>query len=486
MKMGGSSKYPSIIKYMMLEEIRMQAAMIGKFQFIFFSVFIAIFAFILSVLSPLILESTSMREVYFLIHIIVVAYGMGVGAFGLFADQIMERRFGEVNFLLTTPTTQPISFRSVFLAFYVKDVIYYLLISIIPLIAGIVLSIPFTSFQLTSVLFLGLTITFSFLLGISFSFFMSSLYVRWKIAGGVVAAAVAIAVVGSYLTSWYNLEQILPTLMFQYSGNPLYLGFALVLILLFSAFAVRFIKVEFGRKTFRFKPDVAPTVEKFSFTKRYSKLMAKEWLDIKRSETLYPIMGAYIGPLIFLWFTLWFLRNVLVLPIHFNIVFYSGMIGLFSVTIYSWLNNTDAPDFYQVLPVTVPRLIRTKMLMFVLLTYAMSAVFLVILSVLNSELHLLWLGLLVAFITITYTLTATAYLTGLRTNVYLFDVRVLGKFSLMVIPPLVMTIIASFMLSGDFILSVSIIGVVCILLILSALLLYRGIDKRWKKESFVI
>jgi sugar phosphate permease len=128
--MGDSSKYPSIIKYMMLEEIRMQASMIGKFQFIFFSVFIGIFAFILAVLSPLILETTSMREIYFLIHLIIIAYGMGVGAFGLFADQIMERRFGEVNFLITTPSTQPMSFRTAFLAFYVKDVIYYLSCSV--------------------------------------------------------------------------------------------------------------------------------------------------------------------------------------------------------------------------------------------------------------------------------------------------------------------------------------------------------------------
>jgi hypothetical protein len=126
------------------------------------------------------------------------------------------------------------------------------------------------------------------------------------------------------------------------------------------------------------------------------------------------------------------------------------------------------------------------MLMFVLLTYVMSAVFLVVLAVLNSELHLLWLGLLVSFITITYTLTATAYLTGLRTNVYLFDVRVLGKFSLMVIPPLVMTIIASFMLSSDFFMSMAVIGIVCIILMLSALLLYRSIDGKWAKESFII
>jgi hypothetical protein len=285
---------------------------------------------------------------------------------------------------------------------------------------------------------------------------------------------------------WYGLENLIPTLMFQYTGNLIYLGLICVLILVFSAIAVRFIKVEFGKKTYRYEADVSRTVGKFGFAKRYSNLMAKEWIDIKRSETLYPIMGAYIGPLIFLWFTLWFLRNVLVLPIHFNVVFYSGMIGLFSVTIYSWLNNTDAPDFYQVLPVTVPRLIRTKMLMFVLLTYVMSAVFLVVLAVLNSELHLLWLGLLVSFITITYTLTATAYLTGLRTNVYLFDVRVLGKFSLMVIPPLVMTIIASFMLSSDFIMAMVIIGIVSLVLVLSALLLYRNIDGKWAKESFVI
>jgi len=479
-------KYLSLIKFMILEEFRMQAAMIGKFQFVFFSIFIAIFAFIISVFSPLLLKSTSLGDVYLIIHFVVIAYGIAVGAMGLFADQIMERRFGEVSFLLTTPTTQPISFKNIFMAFYIKDVLYYLLISILPLITGIALAVPFTTLKLTSVLFLGFTITLTFLFGISLSFFISSVYVRSKIAFGAIAAGLAALVIGSFVIPAYGLEHIVPSLMYQYTFNPLYLAITLVFIVVFSVFAAQFIKVEFGKKTFRYESEVFQTKKKFSFVKKQSNYMAKEWIDIRRSGTLGPIMGAYIGPLVFLWFVLWFLRNVLVIPINFNVVFYSGMIGLFSVTIYSWLNNTDAPDFYQVLPMTVARLVKTKMLMFALLTYAITAAFLIILSILNFELHLLWLGLIVGFITVTYALTTTAYLTGLRTNVYLFDIRVLAKFTAMVVPPLIMTIIASFMLTDSFTLSLAIIGIICVILALSAVFLYRNIDKRWSKESFVI
>jgi hypothetical protein len=267
--------------------------------------------------------------------------------------------------------------------------------------------------------------------------------------------------------------------------NPIYFAVTFLFIIVFSVFAVKFIKIEFGKRAERYSADVISMRTKFDFTKKYSAFIAKEWLDMKRSRTLYPVVGAYIGPLVFLALILWFLKSVLVIPIYFNIIFYAGMIGFFGMTIYSWLNIIDTHDFYQILPVDVPKLIKTKLLLFALLTSAISTTFLIILSILNLELHLLWLALIVAFTTTSYTVITTAYLTGLRTNVYLFSPKVLAKFTGMVALPLIIITIASFALSEHFFFSFALIVSICAVLIFGILIMVRGIEKRWGKESFV-
>ncbi|MDY6966470.1 MAG: hypothetical protein SVM80_10980 [Halobacteriota archaeon] len=480
------AKNLEIIRLMILEEYRLHAAMIGKFQFLFFSVLIAIFSFVISTSSASLLQTMPMDRIYFILHILILAYGLSVGAFALFGEQIAERRFGQIDLMLTTPLTHPVDFKTIFLAFYIKDAIYYILLTIVPIIAGIGMSIPITSFKVTSVLFLSLTITLSFLLGISFSFFLSSIYVRYRSLFVAISAALLMAVTLGFSTELYDLEELIPSLTFQYTKNPIYLGACVVMILIFSIIATEFIKIEFGKKAQKYSTEITSIKERLGFMKGYSTYIAKEWIDIKRSRTLYPIIGAYIGPLIFLAFIMWFLRTVLLLPINFGIVFYAAMIGFFGMTIYSWLNVIDTPDFYQLLPVTVPRLIMTKLLLFFLFSYTISSAFLVVLGIANSELNFLFLALIVAFTTTSYTVIVTAYLTGLRTNVYLFDPRILGKFAAMVIPPLVVIAIASSRLSeSSGTLGLLILGV-CSLLIFGMVMMYRGIEKRWGRETFVV
>jgi hypothetical protein len=256
-------------------------------------------------------------------------------------------------------------------------------------------------------------------------------------------------------------------------------------ISIFSVIAVKFIRIEFGKRSERYSAEVLYYKKKFDFTKRYSTYIAKEWLDMKRSRTLYPIVGAYIGPLIFLSVIFWFLRTVLALPLDFNIIFYSAMIGFFGMTIYSWLNVLDNPAFYQVLPVGVPLLIRTKLVLFFLLSFAISTGFIIILGIMNNELHLLWLALLVAFTTTSYTVIATAYITGLRTKSYLFSPKILGKFMAVVALPLIFLTIMSFLIDDNFFISMLLISGICALLILALFVMFKGIDKKWAGESFV-
>jgi hypothetical protein len=378
-----------------------------------------------------------------------------------------------------------VGFRGILLVFYIKDVILYFLLSIIPIIAGIGLSIPITSFRITSVLFLFLTISLSFMLGISFSFFLSTLYVRLRSLFGIIMIAFLSLLIAGPILGWVEIDILIPSLMFQYTGDLLYLGLALLLIIFFSFFAVAFLKIQPNRKSERYDAEIIRTRDKFGFMGNHSKYIAKEWLDLKRSGHLFPVLTVFIGPLVFLAIAFWFLRAVLSIPISFNVVFYAAMMGLFSVTIFSWLNINDS-EFYQVLPVTVPKMIKVKLRLFALIAFTISPIFLMILSLLFMEIHLLGLALIVAFITTSYVVVATAYLTGLRTNSYLFDATILGRFAMLTVPPLIAIIISSLAMPDNYAISVSVIGIVCMILILGIVVLYKNIERRWAREGFVI
>lgn len=469
---------------MLLEEYRLNTSMIGRVQFLFFPIMITVFALIISLSSGVLLHAMPMNRVYFIFHGIILAYGLGVGGFALFGEHIAERRFGQINLLLSTPATQPVEFREVFMVFYVKDIIYYILFSLVPLIAGITLSIPITHFHATSVAFLFLTMMLTFLFGISLSFCLSTVYVRNRTVFGCVLGGIAIAAACAYFTKWFSIRLLLPTLMYQYTHGIVYFLATVVLIIIFSAIAVRFLKIEFGKRIERFEASVLAVRKKLTFFGKYSIFAAKEWLDIRRSKTFYPILSAYVGPLVFIAIMQWFLKSALALPISFNLIFYAILIGFFGVTIYSWLNITDSPVFYQILPVTVPDIIRTKLGFLALVTFTVPAVFLVALGIFNSELLLILPAIAVAAVVSTYTVMVTAYLTGLRTNSYLFDPKILARFGLLVIPPLISLSIASFTLADLPQYAMPVIVCTCLLMLLSIMALYTRIDKKWARESF--
>lgn len=473
-----------IIRLMLSEERRLNSAVIGQAQFLMFPVLILFMSLVIAISSKQLLRTMAMDQVYVILHSIILIYGLGIGGFALFGERMAERRVGEVSMLLETPAIQPVSFKEVFFSFYVKDIIYYILYSILPLVGGVALSMPLTGFQATSVLFLLLTITTSFLFGISMSFLLSSMYVRWKAVFGAIVVALLAFFAGSYLTGAYEATAFIPPMALQRTGDPIYLLISVVLILLFSAVAISTIKIKMGKRSEKFKESMLPTAEKFKFARSYSTLMAKDWIDLVRSRTLFPVVGAYIGPLAFLAVIFWFLGDVMRFPLHFNLIFYAGMIGFFGVSIYGWLNLLDTTAFLQVLPVKVTQLVRTKLMLFTMIAVAASTAFLIVLSLLQSEVSMLWVSLLVAYSTTFYTVVFTALLTGLRTNSYLFAPKTLGKFAAAVIPPLIALTILSLDYSNSPAMSAAVILAISGVLALAAFLMYRRIETRWGRESF--
>jgi len=193
---------------------------------------------------------------------------------------------------------------------------------------------------------------------------------------------------------------------------------------------------------------------------------------------------SFVTPLIFLAFTVWFVRYGLAIPIGFNTVFYAAMVGFFGISLYNWLNNVDTMDYMSTLPLSVPQVIRVKLLAYLLLTLGISAAFVVAISWMNADTRLLWLALPVMVVTSLYSVVMTAYLTGLRTNSFLFDPGVLFAFSAMSMLPDVGLAILSFTIDASFVFAVVGIALTLGVLSLGTLILYRGIDRKWARAAF--
>jgi hypothetical protein len=327
----------------------------------------------------------------------------------------------------------------------------------------------------------------------SLSFFVSTLYMRSRIAflGAVLGVTALFAAAGTTRTiplSWIlpglaAHEQLPPfrTDLFAAAGWSL-LGFAIVGLLV--ACAAVLVPDRFEPRTVPVREELPRLVARLRRLEAYAPLLSKELVDLQRSGTYAKMFFSFVTPLLFLSFTAWFVRYGLQVPVGFNTVFYAGMVGFFGVILYNWLNNVDATDYLASLPVSVPQVIRTKLMAFLLLTTWLGVGFVGLIAWLNADTRLLWLAIPIVLVTSVYIVVVTAYLTGLRTNSFLFDPGVLARFSVMSMLPDFGLTILSFTIDRDP--TFAVLGIALVLGILAATtyMLLKGIDAKWRGTEF--
>ena len=467
----------NLIKLMLKEEYRFHTSYTSRYAFIFFPVLALILAFLAGVSSSKILEEISLKHLLLSFHLSILLYGMLAGSFAFLGREMAERRFGNVNFMIAMPDILPLSFRKAFFALYIREIVFYTGLTILPVTLGLLLSTFFSSIRITNVLFLFIAVFLSFLLGVSLSFFMSSIYRRSAKIFSAFTGGIIFLIFISAL-SHIPVENIIPTAAFHFTKSLLYLLTTIALILIFSALGIMMAKEEIRTKTKYFENTYKKTEKKLGFSK-YSQLMAKELIDIKRSNTGVKMFFSFLMPLIFMTGFLWFIEENI--SVGFNSISYAVFIGFFSLVIYSWLNNIDSPDFFGIIPVTVPDMIKTRIMIHIMIVSFFLVLFVLGMSVISSELYMIPVSLLVGFAVSLYMVMGVAYLTGLGPNTSLFNPKVVAKFGIISLLPQVPLVIFSLMPG---IISFFFIGFICALLLISCYWFYKGIEEKWGKESF--
>jgi len=478
---------------MLKEEFRTHASYSGKQRFLMFPAFV----FILSLASGLtidkMLQTVSLGQMAMFVHYSAFLYGLSVGAFGLMGRELIQRRYGTNNYLVAMPYLLPISFRSTFLGIYLRDALFYVLLLLLPATLGLAAAAPFVGFSLISIGLFFVAIMVTFLVGLSLSFLASVVYIRSMKVFLAFTAMLAILFVSYGVFNVPSLEQLIPSYGFQVNVRPfghdasaalIYLGASagLVVGLTFLAYMLVEIRISISSKQHE---NILPGYhERLGFMKTHRALTSKEFVDLRRSGTVAKMFFSFVLPLLFLSFTVWFVNYGLSIPVGFNAVFYAAMVGFMGVMMYSWLNNVDLAEYYSLLPVTVPQVIKVRIRVFLFLTLGISAFFVIAISVLNGETQLLWLALVVMFITSVYMVVMTAYLTGLKTNTFLFDTSVLARFTVLSFFPDVCLTILSFSIGANWAAAVAGIAIVLGMLGLATFVFYRGIEQKWGRSSF--
>ena len=482
-----------LLTLMMREEYRVHATYSSKTMFLSFPMIIAAFSFGIALTSERLFAYTPLIDAILLLHISVFLYGLSVGAFGFLGRQYLERRNGTRNYIVTMPGILPMSLRRTFLGMFVRDALFYVLLLLAPATAGLLASVPFTHFRVTSIASLFGACLLSFLIGMALSFFVSTLYLRTR-AGFGVAVGVVAALFGAYGVGRAVPESwVLPGLAAHLALPPFpadlpvaagSAGIAVLAIVVLAGSAVAFVPDRYEPPATVAREELSRFDARLGRLPMYGTLLAKELVDVKRSGTVVKMFFSFVTPLLLLSFTAWFVRFGLQVPVGFNSVFYAAMVGFFGVMLYNWLNNLDTMDYLSTLPLSVPQVIRTKLLAFLLMTSWITVAFVVGISWLNRDLRLIWLSLPVALVTSVYMVSMTAYLTGLRTNSFLFDPWVLARFTVLsMLPDLGLTIL-SFTVDKDLAFSAAGIALVLSVLAAATYFLLKGIEAKWRGSAF--
>ncbi len=182
---------PDLFVAMFREEWRIHSELSGSIGFALFPVLVGAIACMGTVLVPVVNAALPAGDLATIVHLLFLLAGVMVGGFGLVGNEAMNRRFGQASFVAYAARTLPVSERRIFAVFVAKDTVYYLLLWIFPVIAGVALASPFAGLAPGTVLRLAVTLLLAFLCGLAGLFLVSTVWGRSRPAFAALVAVFA-------------------------------------------------------------------------------------------------------------------------------------------------------------------------------------------------------------------------------------------------------------------------------------------------------
>ncbi len=466
----------NLLRNMIKEEWRVHSTLLGNINFALVPVFILFLGFISGFFNSIFNVVFSADAMISFVHISFFVFGATIGAFGISGQEFMNRRFGQASLLAYSSRSLPISEKKIFLMMVIKDIIYYLLIWVLPLILGFFIFSAVFSSQNVIIMFVSIiSLSLSFLLGLSFIFFISTIYansLKLFLITSVLIAGSFIVLVNSYIE---NIVEILIPFDSIISGNYSIILIIFLYLSVFFSISLLFVKFDFKQSISTYPNQYSNIFNFFKFTK-YAVFLSKDFLDLKRSRGgLGKIFFSYTVPLIAIYFFVDFFRKSVV-EISFSVML-SILLGIFSASIYTWITEHDLFTQYMFLPVEKSFLIKSKLLGFIGINI-ISYFVILLTSILRNEFSDLLISVFIFSVVSFYSISLTIYLTGLLPSIRFMNAKVLLVYFLSIIPTMLLFILLyQFFYAYVFALSFFVI-------LISSFLMWKSFSK-WNSESDV-
>ena len=388
------------------------------------------------------------------LHLSLFMFSLGMGSFAFVGRNMVSQRASGKSYLLASPALLPLELPPVYLAYYLKEVAFYLCLILTPVVGGMCLGILFGTYTGISVplLWSSIPVVLSCMLvtmmqGLALSFYASAIWSRSRIGSFLVPILAVVAGVIVAL-DYVPLESAISGLHVQLHHDFFVLPIAAIAWLVIATVGAYLVPDDFEVRVTTRADLFVPVHKRLFFlgNGQMRTLVAKEIADVWRSGTMFKMLGSYCVPLLFLLALAWmadFATNG-DMPIPINLLSYAPFLGFFGFNFYSWLNAVDSPDFLNGLPVRVPQLLRAKIIVYFLMTTWISVLFLILMAHLLDQ----WVGLLpallVMFANSVYIVALSGLLMGLRPNKAIFDTQIMAIFWVATVLPLVSLFLLSF------------------------------------------
>lgn len=460
----GFAAFSTTFRYMFKEEWRENIDFAKKRQVVLFPLLLALVTTITTIGLQFLVgdsaaQSSEMDEksftwdqLRFALHLPLLMFSLGMGTFAFRGREAISQRDGNKNHLIAAPAIQPLPNSMAHYAFFAKELMYYAMLILTPITLGMALGILLGQFDnsvstplhWSSLPWTWIAMFTTIAQGLAISFLASSLWMRgrpYTIVGPVLVVALGImAGIGLFdidFGLWglaIQREQAVWMVLASLFGCAMIGLVSSVLIL-----------DDFEAKVIEHDDMFEPTYARLKFLGKSDVrlLVAKEFVDLRRSGALKKMTVSYSIPLLVLLGMAW-LVDFAEAPIPINLLSYAPFLGFFGFNFYSWLTALDSPDFMNGLPLSVPQLIRAKVVVYFIATSWISFLFLVIMAWRLDEWGALPIGLIVMFANSIYIVALTAFLMGLRPNKAIFDGAIMTWFWIGTVLPLLALFLLSF------------------------------------------
>jgi hypothetical protein len=406
----------------------------------------------------------------------------------------LGRRFGNISLILSTPSILPVHFNKILLASFLKDILLYFLVFIAPVVGGFALGNIFTGINISYALAFLISFTLTFTFGLSIGLFLSSIYEKGgrRLILFIIFLVLFFILSVNFITKMNLVNILLPPLGFflafqehHFQLTIYYLLFSLVIIALLAHISLQRIEPHFELGTKKVKNIFKGVEKKFRIFKEYSILISKDFVGVMRTEVWAGILFSFILPVILFWFFIpqlvSFISHLIpgfVFILNLPLLSFAILLSFFSISVYSILSYLDSPESYSSLPISIYKMIESRLLVHFLIGFPLSTIILFVVSLLTDVLANFFIAFIFLFVISFYLGVVIAYLTGLYPNALLANAKVYLQAAISTVP-ISLIIVILMILPGMAGITYSLFFLVFPFLI--GLFLLRRIEIKWKE-----